>query len=142
MLPFVAAKIIPLGDVTIIIISYPGLALPEIGRARRARRPKMNPHNPTETSLGTMYAREDLLRHEAHNGRLRRRVRMIARVALVLLVVGILAAIVVGLESVGYWVGTFIIPVVVILGVVIAVLALLMWVIEKSPDPPYRDRLQ
>ncbi len=102
----------------------------------------MNPHNPTETSLGTMYAREHLLRQEAHNGRLRRRVRMIARVALVLLVVGILAAIVVGLESVGYWVGTFIIPVVVTLGVVIAVLALLVWVIEKSPDPPYRDRLQ
>jgi uncharacterized membrane protein (DUF485 family) len=102
----------------------------------------MNPRNPTETSLGKMYSREDLLRQEAHNGRLRRRVRMIARVAVVLLVVGILAAIVVGLESFAYWVGTFVIPVVVILGMVIAVLALLVWVIERSPDPPYRDRLQ
>ncbi len=102
----------------------------------------MHPHNPTETSLGAAYVREDLMRQEAHNGRLRRRVRTIARVALVLLVVGILAAIVVGLESFGYWVGTFIIPVVVILGMVIAVLALLVWVIERSPAPPFRDRLQ
>ncbi len=68
----------------------------------------MSPHNPnlTETSLGTMYEREDILRQEAHNGRagrVARWVRTIARVAVVLLVVGILAAMVVGLESLGYW---------------------------------------
>jgi hypothetical protein len=56
--------------------------------------------NTTETFLGTMYEREDLLRQEAQNSRMgrvaygmARWVRMIARVAFVLLVVGILVAI-------------------------------------------------
>ncbi len=105
----------------------------------------MSPHNPnptTETSLGTTYVREDLLRQEAHNSRVGRWVRTIARVAFVLLVVAILAAIVVGIERLGYWVGAYLVPVVVIIGVIMAVLALLVWVIKRSPDPPYRDRLQ
>jgi hypothetical protein len=94
--------------------------------------------NPTETS----HEREALLWQEARGSRVTRWGRAIARAVLVLLVVGILAAIVVGLEGFGYWVGTFIIPVVVTLGVVITVLALLVWVIERSPAPPFRDRLQ
>jgi hypothetical protein len=94
--------------------------------------------NPTETS----HEREALLWQEARGSRVTRWGRAIARAVLVLLVVGILAAIVVGLEGFVYWVGTFIIPVVVTLGVVIAVLALLVWVIERSPAPPFRDRLQ
>jgi hypothetical protein len=94
--------------------------------------------NPTETS----HEREALLWQEARGSRVTRWGRAIARAVLVLLVVGILAVIVVGLEGFGYWVGTFIIPVVVTLGVVITVLALLVWVIERSPAPPFRDRLQ
>jgi hypothetical protein len=128
----------------IITISYPALALPDIGRARRARRPKMNPQNPnpTETILGTMPERDDLLRQEAFNGRAGRWVRTIARGAFVLLVAGILAATVVGPGRAIDWVGSYLIPVAVILGVITAVLALLVWVIETTPDPPYRDRLQ
>ncbi len=105
----------------------------------------MNPHNPTETSLGTTYVRDDLLHQEARNGRagrVGRWVRTIARGALVLLVVGILAATVVGPGRAIDWVGSYLVPVAVILGVITAVLALLVWVIERSPDPPYRDRLQ
>ncbi len=104
----------------------------------------MRPPNrkPTETSLRTTYERDDLLGQEAHSSRAARWVRTIARVAFVLLVLGILAAIVVGLERLGYWVGAYLVPVAVIVGVIIAVLALLVWMIERSPDPPYRDRLQ
>jgi hypothetical protein len=94
--------------------------------------------NPTETS----HEREALLWQEARGSRVTRWGRAIARAVLVLLVVGILAAIVVGLEGFGYWVGTFIIPAVVTLGVVITVLALLVWEIERIPAPPFRDRLQ
>jgi hypothetical protein len=129
LVPFVAAKITLLGTVTIITISYPALALPEIGRAKRARRPKMNPHNPTETSPGKMYARDDLLRQEAHSGRagrMARWVRTIARVAFVLLIVGILAATVVGPGRAIDWVGSYLVPVAVKLGVITAVLALLV----------------
>jgi hypothetical protein len=35
------------------------------------------------------------------------------------------------------WVGTYLVPAVVIL-----VVALIMWVIERLPEPPNRDRLQ
>jgi hypothetical protein len=86
--------------------------------------------NTTETFLGAMYEREDLLRQEAQNSRMgrvayrmARWVRMIARVAFVLLVVGILAAITVG----------------VITGVIIASLALLVWAVKRLPNPPYRN---
>ena len=59
--------------------------------------------NPTETFLGSMYEREDLLLQEAQNSRmgraahrLARWVRTIARIMFVLLVVGIPMAIAVG----------------------------------------------
>jgi uncharacterized membrane protein YfcA len=40
------------------------------------------------------------------------------------------------------WVGTYLVPAVVILAVVILVVALIMWVIERLPEPPNRDRFQ
>jgi hypothetical protein len=40
------------------------------------------------------------------------------------------------------WVGTYLVPVVVILAVVILVVALVMWAVERLPEPPSRDRLQ
>jgi hypothetical protein len=55
--------------------------------------------------------------------------------------VGLLAA-VVGPGNLYYWVGTYLVPVMVLLGVVIAVLALLVWALKRLPDPPYRDRWQ
>ena len=105
--------------------------------------------NPTETFLGAMYVREDLLRQEAHKSRvgrvahrLARWVRTIARIVFVLLVVGIPAAIALGPVAAIGWVVTYLIPVAVITGAIIASLALLVWVVKRSPDPPYRDRLQ
>ncbi len=99
-------------------------------------------HNPTETYLGSMYVREDLLRQEAQNSRLARWVRTMARIVFVLLVVGIPAAIAFGPGSAIGWVGTYLLPVAVITGAIIATLALLVWVVKRSPDSPYRDRLQ
>jgi hypothetical protein len=98
--------------------------------------------NSTETSLGASHQRDDFLGQEASKSRVARWVRTIAGVVFVFLVVSILAAIVVGIERLGYWGGAYLVPVAVILGVITAVLALLVWVIERSPDPPYRDRLQ
>ena len=87
--------------------------------------------NTTETFLGSMYEREDLLRQEAHNSRMGRVaprvvrwVRVIARVAFVLLVVGIPAAIVVGPGVAIGWVLTFLVPTLVIFGVVVGTLLL------------------
>jgi cytochrome c biogenesis protein CcdA len=40
------------------------------------------------------------------------------------------------------WVGTYIVPVVVILAVVIYIVALGLWVAERWPMPPNRDRMQ
>jgi len=98
--------------------------------------------NPTETSLGASHQRDDSLAQEAHNSRVARRVQTIARVALVLLVVGILAVIVVGPGRAIDWVGSYLIPVGVITGVVIASLALLVWVVKRLPESPFRDRYQ
>jgi hypothetical protein len=88
-------------------------------------------HRPTETFLGSMYVREDLLRQEAHNSRVARWVRTIARVALVLFAVGIVAAILVGPGVAIGWVGTYLIPVVAVLGVIVGVYGLLMWGVLK-----------
>jgi hypothetical protein len=52
---------------------------------------------------------------------------------------GILAATVLGLERLGPWVGTYHIPVAVVLAVIIASLALLTWAIETLPDSPLRE---
>ncbi len=100
----------------------------------------MNPHNPnpTEMILGTTHVREDLLRQEAHNGRVGRVarrvahwVRTIARVAFVLLVLGILAAIVVGPGKTIDWVGSYLVPVVMVLGVSVGAFGILMWGVIK-----------
>ena len=40
------------------------------------------------------------------------------------------------------WVGTYLVPVVVILAAAIYIVALVLWAIERLPDPPNRDRLQ
>jgi cytochrome c biogenesis protein CcdA len=40
------------------------------------------------------------------------------------------------------WVGNYLVPAVMILAVVILVVALIMWAIERLPEPPNRDRLQ
>ncbi len=37
------------------------------------------------------------------------------------------------------WLGNVLIPVVVILGVVFVCLSLLVWVVNRLPNPPYRD---
>ncbi len=106
-------------------------------------------HNPTETYLGSMYVREDLLRQQAHNSRmgrvahrLARWLRTTARIVFVLLVVGIPAAIAFGPGAAIGWVVTYLIPVAVITGVVIASLALLVWVVKRLPESPSRDRYQ
>ena len=52
---------------------------------------------------------------------------------------GILAATVLGLESLSSWVGTYLIPVGVITGVIIASSALLVWAVKRLPNPPYRN---
>jgi len=52
---------------------------------------------------------------------------------------GILAATVLGLERLGSWVGTYLIPVAVVLAVIVASLALLTWAVKRLPNPPYRD---
>ncbi len=107
---------------------------------------KPSNRNTTETFLGAMYEREDLLRRGAQNSRMgrvayrmARWVRIIARVAFVLLVVGILAAITVGPSKAIYWLGAYLIPVGVITGVIIASLALLVWAVKRLPNPPYRN---
>ena len=40
------------------------------------------------------------------------------------------------------WVDTYLVPVVVIIVVIIFTLALVMWAVERLPEPPNRDRLQ
>ena len=57
----------------------------------------------------------------------------------------LLAGICVFVDLVGIvvgWVGTYIVPVVVILAVVIYVVALGLWAVERLPVPPNRDRMQ
>ncbi len=83
------------------------------------------------------------MRHENGVPAVRRPPAVLSKILVIAFVfVGILAAIVVGLERLGYWVGTYLVPFAVILGVIAVVLALLVWVIKSSPDPPYRDWLQ
>jgi hypothetical protein len=88
-------------------------------------------HNTTETILGTTYVRDTLLHQEAHNSRVVRRVRAIAKVAFVLMVVGIVAAILVGPGIAIGWVGAYLFPVVAVLGVMFGAFGLLMWGVLK-----------
>jgi hypothetical protein len=85
--------------------------------------------NPTETSLGTSHQRDEILGQEAQNSRGARRVRTIARVAFVLMVVGVVAAILVGPGIAIGWVGTYLVPVVVVFGVLVGLWALLAWAV-------------
>ena len=66
--------------------------------------------------------------------------RLITTLAVIFVfVIGLVGlAAVVGLN----WIGTYFVPVMVILGVVLVCLSLLVWVVKRLPDPPYRDRQQ
>jgi cytochrome c biogenesis protein CcdA len=61
--------------------------------------------------------------------------RLLVLLAGICVLVGLVGAVV-------GWVGTYLVPAVVILAVVILVVALIMWAIERLPEPPNRDRLQ
>ncbi len=87
--------------------------------------------NPTETSLGASHQRDDFLEQEARNSRVARRVRAIARVVFVLMVVGVVAAILVGPGIAIGWFGAYLFPVVAVLGVMFGAFGLLMWGILK-----------
>jgi hypothetical protein len=93
----------------------------------------MNPpnRNTTEMVVGSMYVREDLLRQEAQNSRMggvthrvARWVRTITRIMFVLLVAGIPAAIALGPGVAIGWFVTYLIPTLVILGVVVGTIFL------------------
>ena len=98
--------------------------------------------NPTHTSLGMSNEREALLWQEARHSRVTRWGRAIARA--VLACAAAIFAVLLFVPSGGTigWVGTYLLPVGVILGVVVAVLALLMWALDRLPSSPYRGRLQ
>jgi uncharacterized membrane protein len=65
----------------------------------------------------------------------RSRLRLLVLLAGICVLAGLVGAVV-------GWVGTYLVPVVVILVVVILVVALVMWAVERLPEPPNRDRLQ
>ena len=85
--------------------------------------------NPTETILGTFNERGDLLRQRAHADGLVRRVRASARVVFVLLLLVLAPFVLAGPYATIGWVGTYLVPVVVVFGVLVGLLALLAWVI-------------
>ena len=98
--------------------------------------------NPTHTSLGMSNEREALLEQEARDCRVTRWGRAIARAVLVCAAAIFAVLLFVPLGGTIGWVGTYLLPVGVILGVVVAVLALLMWALDRLPSSPYRGRLQ
>jgi uncharacterized membrane protein len=61
--------------------------------------------------------------------------RLLVLLAGICVLVGLVGAVV-------GWVGTYLVPVVVILVVIIFTLALVMWAVERLPEPPNRDRFQ
>ena len=79
-----------------------------------------------------------LMRHANRTSANRRLLAALSTMLVVVFVV-VLAAIVVGSGRAIGWIVTYLIPVGVILGVVIAVLALLVWALKRLPTPPYRD---
>ncbi len=87
-------------------------------------------HRPTEMNLGTSDDRRDLLRQQARN----RRSRAALYTMLVVVLVGILAAIFVGPGRVIDWLGAYLIPVLVVLGVIVGVFGLAAWEIAKLHD--------
>ena len=92
-------------------------------------------HRPTDMYLGTSDVREDLLRREARNRR--RLVALSDMLVVILVIVGVLAAVVVGPgEAIG-WVVTYLIPTLVILGVVVGTIFLVAWEGGKAYDTKY-----
>src|ERR671917_2399120 len=61
--------------------------------------------------------------------------RLLVLLAGICVLVGLVGAVV-------GWVGTYLVPAVVILVVIIFTLALVKWAVERLPEPPSRDRLQ
>ncbi len=97
--------------------------------------------NPTHTSLGMSNEREALLEQEARDSRVTRWGRAIARAVVCAVAIFAVLLFVPSGGTIG-WVGTYLLPVGVIFGVVVAVLALLMWALGRLPSTPYRGRLQ
>jgi protein-S-isoprenylcysteine O-methyltransferase Ste14 len=79
-----------------------------------------------------------LMRHQNGTPTNRRRLVAISTMLAVVLV-GVLAATVVGPRRAIDWLGNYLIPVGVITGLVIASLALLVWVVKRLPESPLRD---
>lgn len=75
------------------------------------------------------------MRQEKRASGNRRRLLALLTILAVMIVLMVLAAVV-------GWVGAYLLPVAVILGVVIAAVALLMWALDRLPTPPSRDRWQ
>ena len=96
-------------------------------------------HRPTETSFGESHQRDDFLGQEARNSRVVQRIRTIAKVAFVLMIVGLVALLVVGPGKAIDWLVNYLVPVGAITGVIIAALALLAWAVKRLPNPPYRN---
>jgi uncharacterized membrane protein len=88
-------------------------------------------HRPTEMYLGTSDERRDLLRQQARN----RRSRAALYTMLVVVLLGILAAIFVGPGRAIDWLGTYLVPVAAILAMGVCVLVLLVRLINKIPFP-------
>jgi ABC-type nickel/cobalt efflux system permease component RcnA len=99
-------------------------------------------HPPTPNPTETSHEREALLWQEARNSRVTQWGRAITRVALVCSVAIFAVVLFVRLGGTIGWVGTYFFPMGVILGMVVAVLALLMWALDRLPSSPYRDRWQ
>jgi hypothetical protein len=78
------------------------------------------------------------MRHENGTPTNRRRIVAISTMLLVVLV-GVLAATVAGPGRTIDWLGNYLIPVGVITGLVIASLALLVWVVKRLPESPLHD---
>ena len=97
-------------------------------------------HRPTETSFGTSHQRDDFLGQEARNSRVARRVRTIARVAFVLMVVVVVAVLAVGPGKAIGWVGDYLIPVGLVVGVLGVALVLFLWWGGKFYDMMYPPR--
>ena len=117
--PLVATNIILLEDVSMRTISYHTLA--------------------AGGATDRCVKKEVVLMRHANRTPANRRLLAALSTMLVVVFVVVLAAIVVGPGRAIGWIVTYLIPVVMILGVVTAVLALLVWALKKLPTPPYRD---
>ena len=87
--------------------------------------PKMP--NPTETILGTFNERGELLWQRTRADRSVRRVRATARVACVLLVLVLVPLVLAGPYGTIGWVGTYLVPAMVVFGLLVGTLVLLAW---------------